>query len=113
MYYYETGPIDYFAGTVALEVFKEQIQNEVDSFNNADDIFSNVLRNLDIAKTIFREHSCWEGDIVAGPFIFAIPDPDNVEMRYGFVWKQENNGATYITSPLELVWIEEYKVWKD
>lgn len=110
MYYYETGPIDYFAGTISLDVFKEQIKKEVDKFQSPETIFNAALENLESAKIFMRTNANWEGDIITGPFVFAVPSPDKYEMEVGFVWKQSNNGTTFIASPFGLSWLEEYRV---
>lgn len=110
MYYYATGPIDYFAGTVSIEELKKQIIKETLDFQDSDLIFNNIIRELEIAKVNIAKYSLWEGDIIEGPFVFAIPDPDIVGMQYGFVWKQRNNGTTFIASPCAIPWIEEYRL---
>lgn len=44
----------------------------------------------------------WEGDFNYEPRIFFIPNPDDFSMDYGFVWKQGNNGTTFVVSPVLL-----------
>jgi len=52
--------------------------------------------------------SCWEGDIRGNNmFLFSLPDPDNNNARYGLIWKQGNNGTTFICSPVKLDWIDD------
>jgi hypothetical protein len=47
----------------------------------------------------------WEGDIRGGNLrVFWLPD--DTEFAYAFVWKQDNNGDTFVASPRELPWLE-------
>jgi len=51
----------------------------------------------------------WEGDMVLGPVVFTLPDPDSNNFAIGFAWKQSNNGTTFILSPHELPWLSDYR----
>jgi hypothetical protein len=42
----------------------------------------------------------WDGDFRREPVVFLIPDETNFE--YGFVIKQDNNGSTFVMSPVHL-----------
>lgn len=42
----------------------------------------------------------WEGDFRGKPVVFWVPAES--EFTYGFVFKQDNNGTTYVVSPVEL-----------
>lgn len=42
----------------------------------------------------------WEGDVREGPFIFPIPA--EVTVLHAVVWKQDNNGNTFVWSPVSL-----------
>jgi hypothetical protein len=33
--------------------------------------------------------------------------PNESEFKHGFVLKQDNNGETYVVSPVELPWLED------
>lgn len=50
----------------------------------------------------------WEGDFRPHGHPRRIPVPDG---EYGthqiYVWKQENNGTTFVASPVRLPWLEE------
>lgn len=49
----------------------------------------------------------WEGDFRHGEAnVFFLPD--DTEFSYAFVWKQENNGDTFVASPHALPWLEMY-----
>lgn len=110
MYYYETGPIDYFFGMLTLDEFFCQVQKEIpDDLEYIKDRTLNVLKET---EEFFRCNSMWEGDVSCGPFIFAIPDPDNVSWKTAFFWKQHNNGTSFIASPCPIPWLEEYRLNK-
>lgn len=50
----------------------------------------------------------WEGDIRQGPYVAALPNGD-CESDLMIAWKQDNNGETFIVSPLLLPWLEEWR----
>lgn len=52
----------------------------------------------------------WEGDIREGIYVFSVPDPDKVAMSPGFIWKQDNNGTTFVICEKELPWLKEYAI---
>lgn len=47
----------------------------------------------------------WEGDIRGDAHVFMVPAEG--EFIYGFAWKQENNGTTYVVSPVEFPNLEK------
>ena len=51
----------------------------------------------------------WEGDFVGEPRVFCLPDPSNMAINYGFVFKQYNTGMTYVISPIYLDYIAEFE----
>jgi hypothetical protein len=48
----------------------------------------------------------WEGDIREGPFVSMLPFPGNNWSAPIIAWKQDNNGTTFIASPVSLPWVE-------
>ncbi|MCA7086064.1 hypothetical protein K7G19_20960 [Cupriavidus sp. DB3] len=50
-------------------------------------------------------HAGWEGDFRQGPVVFWIPEQDG--FYPGFVWKQDNNGSTFVVSPVRLPHLEK------
>jgi hypothetical protein len=46
----------------------------------------------------------WEGDIREGPYVAGLPYE---ERDIIVAWKQDNNGQTFIASPVELPWLEK------
>lgn len=51
----------------------------------------------------------WEGDHqgYAGPRVFFLPAEG--DFNYGFVWKQNNNGTTFVISPEPLTWLNKLR----
>jgi hypothetical protein len=49
----------------------------------------------------------WEGDFRHGhePHVFWLPG--ELEFSYAFVWKQDNNGGTFVISPVPLPWLDD------
>ena len=53
----------------------------------------------------------WEGDIREGPYVSMCPVPDYEEDVYDndgyffIAWKQDNNGITFIASPVPLAYL--------
>lgn len=44
----------------------------------------------------------WEGDFRGRPFVMWVPSYDRCDLVPAFVWKQDNNGTTFVVSPVEL-----------
>ena len=65
-------------------------------------IAASVIRAIrDIARV-----TGWEGDIRGGPYVAPVPGPDYEPERGWFVaLKQDNNGTTYLWSPVALPWL--------
>ncbi len=100
-YHYETGPIDAFWGCIPIEEF---LNSEEEQGINCTGIITRLMREC-------RKFGAWEGDMNRGVLVFALPcDSGRLEMEIGFIWKQSNNGTTFIISPRELPWIEEFRV---
>ncbi|HCQ9811471.1 MULTISPECIES: hypothetical protein [Acinetobacter calcoaceticus/baumannii complex] len=51
----------------------------------------------------------WEGDFTRGPYVFFLPNPEGFNIEYGFMFKQYNNGRTFIISPFELEYMDQYE----
>lgn len=59
--------------------------------------------NFEAAKRMAAD-LLWEGDFREGPFV--MPVLVELEVGYAFVWKQENNGSTFVISPVPLPYVE-------
>jgi hypothetical protein len=63
------------------------------------------LRDVKRAEDLAEKRG-WEGDFVhGGPRVFWLPVEN--EIIYGFVWKQSNNGTTFVVSPKPIPWCDE------
>lgn len=69
------------------------------------DDLNNFLTSWNDAKKLAKDNS-WEGDFREPPRVFWIPDDQ--EFVYGFVWKQDNNGSTFVVSPYPLNHLKEH-----
>ena len=100
-YTYEIPPIDF--GWGSLKTVKETLLEMFEDENQED--------SLDIFALDWRESQLsarkkgWEGDFRCGPKVFWIP-MNGDKMVYGFVFKQDNNGITFVVSPVPLPWLE-------
>jgi hypothetical protein len=61
------------------------------------------LRSWESAK-VAASQSGWERDFRNQPVVMWIPN--DTEFNFGFVLKQDNNGTTYVVSPVEMPWLE-------
>lgn len=59
--------------------------------------------NFEAAKRMAAD-LLWEGDFREGPFV--MPVLVELEVGYAFVWKQENNGSTFVISPVPLPYLD-------
>jgi hypothetical protein len=109
---YAVNPIDFHwehlqtVQTVAAKLAEGEADEVVTGEHGASGgLVSGFLSALDTAKELARKKG-WEGDFRPGhePRVFWLPGEN--EFHYAFVWKQENNGDTFIVSPLALPWVE-------
>jgi hypothetical protein len=49
----------------------------------------------------------WEGDFAVPLRAILLPSGDT-DMEIALVWKQSNNGNSYVVSPKPLVWLEDH-----
>lgn len=50
----------------------------------------------------------WEGDFTEGPKVFFLPVRyEETGLHAGFMWKQSNNGCTFVASPEELSYFDD------
>lgn len=102
MFVYAITPIDFgweycptvseFAGQIARLEFGKSGFGEKGNFNR-------FVKDFEEAKELAKKRG-WEGHFRAEARVFQIPVEGSFE--YGFAWKQDNNGDTFIISPIEL-----------
>lgn len=110
MFLYTVAPID--VGWELLQEFPDSIQKKLNlaideglvdiAIKETDKMLATFHRCLEVA----RKHG-WEGDFksYAKPRLLCFPNPDNGNIQYGFMWKQGNNGTTFIASPFKLEYL--------
>lgn len=106
---YDINPIDYgweFLPTlseVAAKLAAAEAEARIAGDETAprmEDFWANFERAKELAK-----EAGWEGDYRHEPHVFGIPN--EYTLQYGFVWKQHNNGSTFVVSPIELTWLTD------
>lgn len=120
MYAYHLAPVDFGWEYLPSFLQASEIAARIDAENNlhdrgpytVDDHLSN-LRRLHMAFNEAREKAeavGWEGDYREFPRVFMLPEPGGFEMLFAFVWKQDNNGSTFLVSPIELPAYKEHSM---
>lgn len=106
-------PVDYFSGCIAFSKHVESILAENDQFCEVGDALQSRFKALaeiysavsEAMEGFDRDNSGWEGDVRDDElYVFALPS-DSCETKIGFIWKQENNGSTFVASPYPLPWL--------
>lgn len=66
-------------------------------------------RELRAIQRFARAECEWDGDCAFGPRTFVVPVPPDDELGcgLGYVWKQHDNGTTFIASPRPLPWLKD------
>jgi hypothetical protein len=106
MIVYAISPIDDWCGwQKPSDVFRVS-----DGYNDWDNV-TQWLRPKDWEAAWARARALakslgWEGDTTFGPYVSVLPDPSN--SPFLIVWKQSNNGTTFVASPYELPWLDEH-----
>lgn len=65
------------------------------------------LESWSAAQDLARQ-SGWEGDHRHEPVVFWVPTEG--EFSFGFVIKQENNGCTFVISPVKMPWLDHVTI---
>ena len=110
-YAYSMEPIDFgwehlitvedYLKTLAVDEAFAKLQKYPSESDSVDDF----LVAYSDAQSAAAEQG-WDGDIRGKAYVFFLPLPGLGSFRYGFAWKQDNNGVTFITSPVALSWLE-------
>jgi hypothetical protein len=99
---YQFSPIDF--GWEHLKTVAETISFLSQNNESFDSDISALLSNWALAKELAKKKG-WEGDFREEPRVFWFPS--EYEMIYGFVFKQDSNGSTFIVSPVEFPFLKE------
>lgn len=112
MYAYHIGPIDYAWSQLKTV---EDTAAEMAAFEarvavvNAAEVVEypevkQFLADWQEAKSLACGEG-WEGDFRQGPVVFWIPEGGS--FAYGFAFKQDNNGSTFVISPVPMPWLDQ------
>ena len=114
MFRYVLSPIDRFLGCISLAQYLDQIRYEQEHYGQmmtkeqCEKEISAVVERLacEMGK-LYR--SGWEGDVRDGTgiYVFAVPGEES-DTEVGFVFKQDNNGTTFVISPVELPHLRDH-----
>ncbi len=102
---YSTPPIDWWDGTHSLEDFVAHMARQasdpavVEAGVHLMTRLVELGRDLADAMSGFKAAG-WEGDVREGPFVFSVPAES--DMQWGLVLKQDNNGGTFVASPVPM-----------
>lgn len=111
MFVYETqSPIDWWIGWHKPEdIFRVGVilaTSAADTYWEASDWYAAWT----LAQRGARQLG-WEGDCRQGPFVCPCPEGDDAGWRFIIGWKQDNNGTSYIASPVELPHLRCREYW--
>lgn len=97
IYCYETLPIDFFAGTMS----RSQLMAALTPLPGWQEAVDSLQRFENLAAERFKQLG-WEGDHQddSSPAFFALPG--NGDIFIGVIYKQGNNGACFVASPVPL-----------
>lgn len=101
MFVYEISAID--NGWERLKSVQETLIDLFESTGWENEI-SEFAKSWNKAKRLAKRQG-WEGDFNGDPVVFWIPGRE-IDMLYGFVFKQPTNGSTYVISPVRMSWLE-------
>ena len=112
MFEYALDSVDHFEGCLSLSDYLDQMREAAARQGGSYDAGRAILP-LAMALASPSLRRVWGGDIRTGEtiYVFALP-PSGQEcgMDVGFVWKQDNNGTTFVLSPRRLPWLDEYMI---
>ncbi len=91
---------------VALKFAEEDVMAKLSATTSENDSADFFLRNFEIAKSCASSLN-WDGDFRSEPRVLWLPSEAEGCFLYGFVWKQNHNGDTFIISPIKLPWLEK------
>lgn len=108
LYIYQTEPIDHWGHLHTLDELLDAAADE-QAADRACLLPEFLIFAMNCAYLVAKaSESDWEGDIRGESIgFFSIPDSGLCVWRHGLVWKQDNNGTSFICSPVPIPWLEE------
>ena len=115
MFCYNLGIVDHFLGMHDLQDYinpiihsESRLAGQIIGVNTE---LNDLRSDLEKAITaLYNSDSDWEGDIrnqgclMVGGLPYECGDPT---MMHYFMFKQDNNGTTFLVSPVHLPWVQE------
>lgn len=90
LHVYATGPIDFWEGVVPQFFWPSSAQTYY----------------WKVILPAFEAHRFWSDPIREGPYLSGIPMADGLELGWVFFLKINNNGTTFVASPVQLPWLK-------
>ncbi|WP_181703312.1 hypothetical protein [Chthonobacter albigriseus] len=105
---YQLDPIDF--GRERLVEVDEVLCSSPDQFGFTQNEINRIRLDLQIAKSLAKKVN-WDGTFRSGrkPRLLPLVSGSN-SFVHGFVWKQENNGETFVLSPVPLKQLEDVSI---
>lgn len=105
LFCYRIGAIDDFVGAMSRSELTRLLSVE-DSEVLLECI--DVIQAFENKAMVEFRRLGWEGDLRQGPFFFVVPVITG--MAIGIIYKQDNNGDTFVASPVALPHLAEGKL---
>lgn len=100
---YELPPIDWWIGWTLAKTIKAD-RDALETGANGE-----IVKALRTALKEILERTSWEGDFGEGPRVIGLPHENEPEFSLLVVgFKQQNNGTTFIWSPVQLPWLAKW-----
>ena len=113
-------PIDWFKGAMTVKQWTRLQKDDVEAYEKEHNVIDDghihkyereynmmyrencdlEIKHLNQLIALMPEVEDWEGDVRGEVYVFTIPDEN--EMSLGIVWKQDNNGDTFVISDVIL-----------
>jgi hypothetical protein len=93
------------AGQIARSMASERVKGNPPYWHG--ESLQDFWQNFDKAKALARDAG-WKGDYMdasSEPKVLWLPDPNDATFKYAFVWKQSQNGSTFVVSQIALPWL--------
>jgi hypothetical protein len=106
MFVYARMTIDFWAGWLEEAEYKNQLPRRFYTPEDIKNALAKYESFLEKGKGLAAKVG-WEGDMRDGPYVAGLPKPaSGRDGQVMVAWKQDNNGDTFIVSPLRLPWLE-------